>query len=212
MPFDPQAAAGLVVREVRTGEREGAPTRLTVSRRLYQTDQADLWDAVTNPERLPRWFVPVSGDLSLGGQYQIEGNASGTVTACDEPRNFALTWEFGGQISWLTVTLSPADGGTRLEVVHEAPVDLEFWAQYGPGATGVGWDLSLLGLGWHLEGGVPEEGRDPDAFASTEPGIAFVRHAAMDWSDAAISDGDESGPAREAAENTVTGYTVPPVE
>ena len=29
----------------------------------------DVWDACTNPERIPRWFLPVSGDLRLGGRY-----------------------------------------------------------------------------------------------------------------------------------------------
>lgn len=212
MSFDPHTAAGLVSREVRTGEREGTPTRSTVSRRVYATDQADLWDAVTNPERLPRWFAGVTGELSLGGRYQIEGNASGVVEECDEPRSFALTWEFGGQVSWLTVTLDSADGATRLEVVHEAPADPDFWVQFGPGAAGIGWDLGLLGLGWHLEGGAPEGVTDADAFAVTEPGTAFVRHAASAQPEAAVTDGDEPAAAREAAERTVIFYTVPPKE
>jgi hypothetical protein len=32
----------------------------------YDTDEADLWDAVTNIERIPRWFLPISGDLEVG--------------------------------------------------------------------------------------------------------------------------------------------------
>jgi hypothetical protein len=39
----------------------------------YDTDQDDLWDAVTNIERIPRWFLPISGDLKVGGSYQLEG-------------------------------------------------------------------------------------------------------------------------------------------
>ena len=71
--IDPATAAGLVTREVRTGSRDGAPTRIAVARRTYPTDQADLWDAVTNAARIPRWFTGISGDLVLGGRYQLVG-------------------------------------------------------------------------------------------------------------------------------------------
>src|SRR3546814_5783198 len=60
MIIDPVATAGLVAREVRTGSRDGVPTKIAVATRTYPTDQADLWDAVTNPDRIPRWFLPVS--------------------------------------------------------------------------------------------------------------------------------------------------------
>lgn len=49
--------------------------RTATIRRSYDADIEDVWDACTNPERLPRWFLPVSGDLRLGGRYQFEGNA-----------------------------------------------------------------------------------------------------------------------------------------
>ncbi|MGI9008604.1 MAG: SRPBCC domain-containing protein [Streptosporangiaceae bacterium] len=64
---------------------------LTISQR-YRTDIGDLWAACTNPERIGRWFPPVSGDLVPGGRFQIEGNASGTVQRCDPPNCFAATW------------------------------------------------------------------------------------------------------------------------
>ena len=35
--------------------------------RTYATTCEDLWSAVTEPERLARWFAPVSGDLAVGG-------------------------------------------------------------------------------------------------------------------------------------------------
>jgi uncharacterized protein YndB with AHSA1/START domain len=31
--------------------------------RVYDTDAADLWAAVTEPDRLARWLAPVDGDL-----------------------------------------------------------------------------------------------------------------------------------------------------
>ena len=132
MIVDPATAAGLVTREVRSGIRDGAPTRIAIARRTYPTDQADLWDAVTNASRIPRWFLPVTGELELGGRYQLQGNAGGVVERCDEPSVFAVTWEMGPMMSWLEVTLSAAeDGGTVLELAHEAPVDPERWGEYG---------------------------------------------------------------------------------
>jgi uncharacterized protein YndB with AHSA1/START domain len=208
MITDPIATAGLVAREVRTGSRDGAPTRIVVARRTYATDQADLWDAVTSSERVARWFAPVSGDLRIGGRYQVEGNAGGIVERCEQPSSFAVTWEYGPMMSWLDVTLTPAADGTTLQVTHEAPVDPTFWAEYGPGATGVGWDLAFMGLGLFLESGASFEPVDENEFVTSSQGIAFVQQVAGGWAEAAVASGDHPEQARAAAERTVTFYTV----
>lgn len=207
---EPSTVAGLVTREVSTGSRDGTPTRIAVARRDYPTDQADLWDVLTNPERIPRWFSPVSGELRVGGRYQVEGNAGGVVEACDAPRRFALTWEMGPMVSWLAVTLTRAVGGTTLTLRHESPVDPEFAAQYGPGAVGVGWDLALMGLGLHLASGAAVDPTAGLAFPTTPEGVVFVRAAAIGWADAAVGDGDDPQAAYAAAERTVTFYTIAP--
>ncbi|MCK9793768.1 SRPBCC family protein [Isoptericola sp. 4D.3] len=209
--IDPVATAGLVAREIRTAERDGAPTKVAVARRTYAADRADLWDALTSPERLPRWFLPVSGDLTMGGRYQLEGNAGGTVERCDAPESFAVTWEFGGSVSWLEVSLSDSDRGTVLELVHEASVPPELWDQYGPGATGVGWDLALMGLGLHVaDPSAPLDPQASEAWSLSPDGVAFARLAATRWADAAIVDGDDPDAARAAAERTVAFYTTAP--
>ncbi|MGI5952103.1 MAG: SRPBCC family protein [Brooklawnia sp.] len=212
MTFTPEAAK-LVTREVRSGTRGGSPTRTTVARRVYNASQDDLWDALTNPERLPRWFAPVSGDLRLDGRYAIEGNASGRIEQCEVPDHFSLTWEFGGQVSWVSVQLASKAEGTELSIAHEGSVaEPEFWTQFGPGATGVGWDLALLGLNSHL---AKDPAFDPTAAAqlATSPeAVAFIRAAALDWAEAGIADGDESVAARGAAERTVEFYTTVPGE
>ena len=212
MIIDPATSAGLVTREIRGGSRDGAPTKIAIARRTYPTDRPDLWDAVTNAERIPRWFLPISGDLEPGGRYQLEGNAGGVIERCEEPESFAVSWEYGAMVSWLAVTLTPADGGTTLELVHEAHVDPELWGQFGPGAVGVGWDLALIGLGLLIETGEPVDPEEGLAFPTTPPGVEFVRQAAAGWSEAAIADGDEPEPAREAAERTVAFYTTVPEE
>src|SRR3954447_14817807 len=88
----------------------GEARSLTIAR-VYDTSLEDLWDACTNPERIPRWFLPVSGDFKLGGRFDIEGNASGTIERCDPPHSFDATWEFGGATSWIELKLTPEPDG-----------------------------------------------------------------------------------------------------
>ena len=104
--------------------------RVATIGQTYDADVEDVWDACTDPERLPRWFLPVTGELVVGGRYQLEGNAGGTVERCDPPKGFAATWEFNGVVSWIEVRISPdAGGGTRMELEHVAHVDDDLWAQ-----------------------------------------------------------------------------------
>ena len=110
---------------------------------------ADVWDACTT-HRLPRWFLPISGDLRPGGRFQFEGNAGGTIERCEAPSLLGVTWEYGGEISWVEVQLSRSQQGTVLQLTHTALLSAERWAEFGPGAVGVGWDTALYGLGLHL--------------------------------------------------------------
>jgi uncharacterized protein YndB with AHSA1/START domain len=211
--LSPERTVALAEREVRSATREGAPTRTTVVRRRFATDVDDLWEAVTDRDRLARWFLPVTGDLELGGRYQFEGNAGGVVETCEPPRGFSATWEFADQVSWVRVHLSPdGEGRTVLQLEHEAPVDdPSFWETYGPGAAGIGWDLGLLGLGLHLgSDGAPVDPEAAQVWTLSDEGVAFVRAAALDWAAAAIDDGDDGEAAQQAAERTIAFYTVAP--
>ncbi|WP_026931338.1 SRPBCC family protein [Glycomyces tenuis] len=207
---DPIKTARLVTRELRGGSRDGRPTKIAVARRTYRAERSDVWDALTDAERLPRWFLPVSGDLSVGGRYQFEGNAGGLVERCSEPESLAVTWEFGGQVSWLEVRLSETDGGTALELVHEAHVDPALWEQFGPGAVGLGWDGSLMGLGLHLDTGESADPQEHEAWAVGPEGVAFFTECAEDWARAQIETGDDPDKARAAAQGAIAFYTTPP--
>src|SRR5262249_48793393 len=73
----PRIAAAHEISSVgrRTGSRTlaaGEARTLTIAR-VYDTGPEDLWDACTNPERITRWFLPISGDLREGGHYALEG-------------------------------------------------------------------------------------------------------------------------------------------
>lgn len=171
---------------------------------------AGLWDALTSADRIRRWFLPVSGDLRVGGRYQLEGNAGGVVERCEEPESFAVTWEFGGTLSWLEVRLLPDGERTTLELAHQARADPGRWGQFGPGAVGVGWDLALMGLSRHIDSGAPVDQAEAAAFAASPDGTEFIRMAATGWAEAAVADGDEPGGARQAAARTVAFYTTAP--
>ena len=199
---------GAITREVQTREHQGRPARVIVATCAYDTDIADAWDAITNPERIPRWFLPVSGDLRLGGRYQLQGNAGGEILACDPPQTLALTWEFGGQVSWVNVQLTEmSDGGTRLRLEHIAHVPEDFWNQYGPGAVGVGWDLSMLGLGRHLETGGTLDAKQGAEWPTTPEGKQFASRSSEAWCRASIAAGTPEPAAREGASRTTAFYT-----
>lgn len=207
MTFDFNLYVGAVTRSVTALERDGRPVRDVTLERSYNTTTEDLWDAVTNPERLPRWFLPVSGDLKLGGRYQFEGNAGGTITACEPPSFVAVTWEFGGGMSWVAVRLAPeGDSVSRLTLTHTCPVD-DHWENYGPGGVGTGWDLGLVGLAAHLSTGADLSGFDEEAFATSPEGRAFIAGANDGWRRAAVEAGDDPGKAEAAARRTTAFYT-----
>src|SRR5437764_12440931 len=131
-----------VRREVGSKVLEAGEARVITVSQAYEGSLDDVWDACTNPERIARWFLPVSGDLRLGGRFQLEGNAGGTIEQCRPPTSLTATWEMGGEVSWIELRLSPEeDGRTRLELEHIARVGDDRWAEFGPGALGVGWDL-----------------------------------------------------------------------
>lgn len=205
MTLDIHTALAAVTRTVSALERNGQATCIVTLRRCCDTDMGDLWDAVTHPERLPRWFAPIEGDLALGGRYQLTGHAGGTITACEAPRQFDITWEFDGSMSWLGLRLAPqAAQRTQLTLHHIVPMNVH-WETYGPGATGVGWELALLGLVLHLA--EPHTSLDPEAFFAMPETPAFVRGSSSAWGDAHIAAGKNPAQARAAAQRVQAFYT-----
>ena len=208
MTIDLTDHLGAVRREVRSGERDGKATKTALATRTYDSEIEDVWDALTNPERIPRWFMPVSGELRVGGRYQLEGNAGGEIGTCDAPSRLALTWEYGGDVSWVEVRLT-TDGPERttLELEHTAHPPEEFQWTYGPGAVGVGWDLALMGLGLHLATGAPVDPAAVETWSTSPEGHAFIRECSEGWGRAAVADGEDEAIAMAAAERTTAFYT-----
>ena len=206
MNFDVGSSLGAMGRSVSPLERDGQPARAVTLSRSFETTVQGLWDAVTNAGRIPRWFLPVTGELGPGGRYQLEGNAGGTITQCERLSHFALTWEFGGDVSWVEVRISDEGAGrSRLTLTHTARLS-EHWDVYGPGAVGVGWELGFLGLAVHIA--QPDEPKpDEAAFAASTSGKALITGSSDGWMQAAVAAGTDPDAAAAAARRTAAFYT-----
>ena len=195
-----------VERTVSSLERDGQDAREVTITRSYAATMEELWDAVTSAERIPRWFLPVRGRLELGGRFQLEGNACGTIRRCERPSYIGLTWEFGGDVSWVEARLcNDSPGNTRLAITHTALMS-DHWHKFGPGAAGVGWEMSLLGLDLHLT--QPNEPKlDAATFHTTRDGKALIFGSSAAWGWAAETAGADPDIAHAAARRTAAFYT-----
>ena len=207
---DPRRLIGAEFREVQAREHEGKPALVVIAARTYDTPVEDLWDALTNRERLPRWFLPIEGDLRLGGRYQLQGNAGGVITRCEPPEALDVTWEFGGGVSWVNLRLQPDGRGARLtleHIAHREGIGEEHLQQFGPGAAGIGWDLGFLGLGLYLAGGGERPPEADPAWMASDEAKALIRASGEAWGAAHAASGEDPEAAREKAERTIAAYT-----
>ncbi|KUH88790.1 MULTISPECIES: SRPBCC family protein [unclassified Mycobacterium] len=196
-----------VRRTVGTRTIDSGEARVVTISQVYDTDQEDLWDAVTTAERIERWFLPVSGELKLGGSYQLQGHANGTVLTCDPPKNFTATWESMGSVSWIDVSVvGEGVDRARLVVEHIAQVDDDTWRQFGPGAVGMGWDSMLLGLALHLATGDSVDPAEGQEWTTTEDGRRFLKLSGEQWFAANVAAGEDPEVARGSADRCLKAY------
>jgi uncharacterized protein YndB with AHSA1/START domain len=195
-----------IQREVGTGTIPAGEGKRVTLRRTYNASIEDVWDALTSPERIGRWFLPVSGDFRLGGTYQFEGNAGGKILACEKPNRLLATWVYGSEdpaaISEVEIRLTAAgDESTIFEMNHTAVVPDEMWDTFGPGAVGVGWDGGVMGLGLYLSTGATVD--DPVAWQMSDEGREFYRLSSNAWGEASRAAGaDEETVAKNVAATT----------
>jgi uncharacterized protein YndB with AHSA1/START domain len=201
-------------RTVGTRDTRAGEARTAHLRRTYDAAIEDVWDAITDPDRIRRWFLPVSGDLRPGGRYQLQGQAGGEILRCEPPRLLRVSWIFGEPdpdgISEVEVRLSDdAGGGTVFELEHVATVDAQRWTEYGPGAVGVGWDGALLGLGLYL-GGEEMKESEREAWMMSAEARDFMTRSSHAWAAAHEAAGATSAEAAAARDNTIRFYAPPP--
>lgn len=203
-----------VQREVASGRLPAGEARVIRMRRTYEAPIGDVWEALTDPARISRWFLPVSGDFRLGGRFQFEGNAGGEILACERPDRLKVSWVMGAAddpaaASEVELRLTPAGAdATTLELEHVAIVPDEMWDQFGPGAVGVGWEGGFLGLGLFLRTGATVD--DPMAWSLSDEGRAFSTRSSEAWGAANLAAGADPEVVARNVEATTAFYTTVP--
>jgi uncharacterized protein YndB with AHSA1/START domain len=130
----------------------------------YDTGIDDLWSAITDPDRLARWFGEVDGELSQGGGFRVRiadaGERTGQVEACEPPQRLVVTtretdesYRRGKGVPpfdavW-NVTLT-ADANQTILVIEVTGMPLDKIAFYG-----VGWQIHAENLNAYILGGEP---------------------------------------------------------
>jgi len=60
----------------------------------FDTGIDDLWGALTDPDRLARWYGEVEGELYQGGEFRVRialaGERTGEVELCEPPQRLLL--------------------------------------------------------------------------------------------------------------------------
>jgi uncharacterized protein YndB with AHSA1/START domain len=203
-----------VQRSVDTAPLGGEQGHVVRLERTYDSSIDEVWNALTTPERISRWFLPISGDYQVGGHYQLEGNAGGEILECDRPHKLRVSWVFGetspGPASEVEVRLTPVGAGSTTVVLeHIAIVADEMWDQFGPGAVGVGWEGGVLGLALHLRGGSVD---DPMAWQLSAEGRQFFTQSSAAWGAANEAAGADPSAVATAVANTTAFYAPEPQE
>jgi uncharacterized protein YndB with AHSA1/START domain len=151
MTIDIAKEIGATSRHVARHHTQDGEVVAVTMQRLYAADGTDVWQAITDPDRVRRWFLPLTGDLREGGNFQLEGHAGGDILRCEPPRHLVVT--FGGESSIVDMTLSADGEQTLLRLTHSVPLELAGGVA-GALYVGPGWDGALLGIALHLAGEV----------------------------------------------------------
>jgi uncharacterized protein YndB with AHSA1/START domain len=128
----------------------------------YDTDIDDLWQAITDPRRLSRWYGEVTGDLRPGGEFQeyiadADLTSAGRIEACEPPTRLLVTsretdesWRKGigaKPFDALTEATLTADGDQTILVIEARGLPREKLAAYG-----AGWQIHAENLAAHVHG------------------------------------------------------------
>jgi uncharacterized protein YndB with AHSA1/START domain len=111
---------------------------------LLEASPEEVWEALTDEDRLEEWLAPeVELDSTVGGEIAVregEDERAGTVETVEEHERFAFTWSRPGEgESFVEFTIEALPGGSRVTVV-ETPI--------GPTAIACGgWDSRFARLG-----------------------------------------------------------------
>jgi uncharacterized protein YndB with AHSA1/START domain len=118
---------------------------------VYETDIADLWSAITEPDRLAHWIATVEGDLRVGGTVEMHFTSTwegpGRIDVCDAPNRLLITTEPGTEDEAVIEAVLTAEGERTRLVVEERGLPLDVLYLHG-----AGWQAHVEDLGRYLAG------------------------------------------------------------
>jgi uncharacterized protein YndB with AHSA1/START domain len=128
----------------------------------YDTNIDDLWSALTDPDRVARWYGQVEGELRPSGEFRLhresEGyDGTGRVEVCEPPQRLVVTiretdesWRGGRGVppfdNLIEATLT-ADGDQTSLVIKLQGMPVDKIAFFG-----AGWQIIAEDLATHLAG------------------------------------------------------------
>ena len=120
----------------------------------FDTDIADVWSAITDPERTARWIAVVTGDFRVGGELQGSFTSSwqGTmkVEVCDAPHRLRLLSTSDEGETVMEAVLTEDGDGTRV-VIEERGLPIADAPYHA-----AGWHVHLQDLDTELRSGSRE--------------------------------------------------------
>jgi uncharacterized protein YndB with AHSA1/START domain len=137
---------------VQTGvRRDGAAfaVRLEVE---YAAPAADVWDAMTRPDRLARWLATPHGTMRAGHTiilaFGASANAALRIDECEPRTRVSGGWAAPtGEVTTLRVDLAPAGPGRTGVTLDHGGLPAEQVAEYG-----CGWQYHVDALAAELTG------------------------------------------------------------
>lgn len=107
--------------------------------RILTTDVDDAWRIISDPQRIARWFAPVTVAAREWATYWDDGReyARGEILRCEPPQVIEVSWFASDDAEPFTetilrVTLTPHDDGVLLVLEHEDLLAADV-LQYAPG-------------------------------------------------------------------------------
>jgi uncharacterized protein YndB with AHSA1/START domain len=117
---------------------------------------AQVFEALTNPERLVTWWGDdVRVDAQIGGVYEAtlpERRVEATITTIEGPRKLSFAWPLPKEertvVTTVAYELVPRGPQTAVHVTHHSPETV-------PGEWGALWQRTLASLKSALEAATP---------------------------------------------------------
>ena len=121
-------------------------TNFHIAREFHVTPER-LWDALSKPDEIGAWLLPVSFDPKVGATYAFRSQPAMTGTLGEYSPQQAIRFD-GGEGAFWRFSIEPLDGGgTRVRLSVEDRMTLESVEEF-PGGVAEVWNPGVTS-GWH---------------------------------------------------------------